>query len=88
MKVITHGKTYHEIECPECKSRFGYTNKETVTVDDQSPFGEDWSTATYVECPECENCITLRLVINGKVVDKGDNIKRFNTGENTPGGLC
>lgn len=88
MKVIVHGNTYHEIECSECKARFGYTNKEVIVHNEENPFGGDWSTSTYIRCPECENCMTLKLIINGKVVDDGKNIARFNTGENTTGELC
>lgn len=88
MKIIRHGNTYHEIVCSKCKAQFGYTNKEVVIDNDESPFGEDWSKTTYIKCPECEYYIILKQIINGKVINNGDDIFRINTGENMPKGLC
>lgn len=87
MKIIEHGNTYREIQCPKCKAHIGYTNKEVQTHYGQSPFGDDWSNEKYIECPECEEHITLFLSINDKVEENGNNIFRYYVSENTARGL-
>lgn len=59
MIIITHGNTYHEIECPKCKAQFGYVDKDKIIEDHQSPFGDKWFTTIKVKCPECNNYILL-----------------------------
>lgn len=81
IKVIEHGKYYHEIECPNCKARIGYTNKEVDKRTDCSY--NNWSIHKYIQCPECDEKITLELNIDGKIVDDGISIHRFKVNENS-----
>lgn len=68
MRVIKHGKSYHEIKCSECEAVFGYLDKEIVKKDSASVLGPDWSYEEYIKCPECEEHITLFLNINGEII--------------------
>lgn len=67
MKIITHGNTYHEIICPICNARIGYTDKEVTIKEYTDVFQEHWSVSYYIRCPECLNRINLKLIIDGKV---------------------
>lgn len=86
MNIIEHGKNYHEIECPNCKAHLGYTEKEIKV--DENEIIDNWSVRKYIICPECNHYITLKLTINGKIEDDGNDIVRFNTGRYFSMRLC
>lgn len=72
MTIIKHGDTYCECKCRHCNSLLGYIESDIKTCYYDDPFGEEnWAYIYYVDCPECENRIVLKEVINGKETIRG-----------------
>ncbi len=72
MKVIKHGNTYKEIECPKCGALLSYCTKD-IEIDDRSDevfcVWHDYY-EEYIICPECEEKITIYKKVDGEVLKK------------------
>lgn len=76
MKVYTHGTNYKDdglkAVCPKCKCKFGYLENELKKDKDK----ESNSTKYYINCPECSNKVTTKIVV-GKLKIKQNEPHKF-----------
>lgn len=56
-KILKHGNTWKECDCPRCDCRIGYTLKETKE-NYHELFTQRYS-EIYINCPECGEKIIL-----------------------------
>lgn len=68
MKVLKHGNTYREKECPGCGALLSYceTDIKSNHYKDYDNFKDHWLTMKYIKCPECNGQINLKFFVDGE----------------------
>ena len=77
MKVLKHGNTYNEMECPKCHCIFEYVRTDIDYIQTGAVKGKGFMlkkefTESVVHCPECNAWITINKERN-KFFDE-DNV--------------
>ena len=70
MKVIRHGNTHKEVECPKCGALLSYTLADVkMDFGVEEYFGEMHSyDKRHIICPECKRGIIFSLKVDGEEV--------------------